>query len=211
MGSVRFTVPRFDVCFPDATTDTDCLAAQNDRQDIVANGIALSADGKYLLVADTSRGAIWRAALKANGDLKSATGCDPTLSADTLCMDSLYLAHPLLEGVDGIILLKDGTILADVNERNAIVTIAPDKTVEDAFQNAVDAKTLLRNGRTNDPSAPLEFPISLFASGKKFCTTNADFPRRDNNPSSGPGNGEGPKVNCLDQNLRVLGLPLPVQ
>lgn len=52
MGSVRFTVPRFDVCFPDATTDTDCLAAQNDRQDIVANGIALSADGKYLLVAE---------------------------------------------------------------------------------------------------------------------------------------------------------------
>ena len=52
---------------------------------------------------------------------------------NTLCMDSLYIAHPLLEGVDGIILLTDGTILASVNERNAIVAVAPDKNVEDVF------------------------------------------------------------------------------
>jgi sugar lactone lactonase YvrE len=202
VGSVRFTVPRFD---PDTN-----VADRTDRQDIVANGVALSADGKYIFVADTARGAIWRAELKGNGDLKSATGCDPTLTANTLCMNSLYVAHPLLEGVDGIILLTDGTILADINERNAIVAIAPDKTVVDAFQNAVDGN-LLRNGRTNDPSAPLEFPTSPFASGKKFCTTHADSARRDNNPNTGAGNGEGPKVNCLDQNLMVSGLPLPVQ
>jgi hypothetical protein len=123
-------------------------------------------------------------------------------------MDSLYVAHPLLEGVDGIILLIDGTILASVNERNAIVAIAPDKKVSDAFQNAADRDTLLRNGRTDDRFAPLEFPTSPFASGTKFCTTNADTGRRDNNPST---TGEGPKVNCLDQNLMSSGLPLPVQ
>jgi hypothetical protein len=184
-----------------------CLAAQADKQDIVANGIALSSDGRSVFVSDTARGAIWKAELKGNGDLQSRTDCDPTLTENTLCMDSLYVAHPLLEGVDGIILLLDGTILASVNERNAIVAILPDKKVVDVFQNDVDG-SLLRNGRSGDPKAPLEFPTSPFASGKKFCTTNADTGRRDNNPSN---TGEGPKVNCLDQNLMTGGLPLPVQ
>jgi sugar lactone lactonase YvrE len=198
VGSVRYTVPRHNTTAASAT----------DKQDIVANGIALSADGRFIFVADTARGAIWRVELRQNGMLQSRTGCDPTLTKNTICMDSLYVAHPLLEGVDGIILLIDGTILASVNERNAIVAIAPDKKVSDAFQNAADRDTLLRNGRTDDRFAPLEFPTSPFASGTKFCTTNADTGRRDNNPST---TGEGPKVNCLDQNLMSSGLPLPVQ
>jgi sugar lactone lactonase YvrE len=189
VGSERYAVPEVNL------------------QDIVANGVALSADGQYVFVADTARGAIWRAKLRSNGNLKSATGCDPTLTEDTLCMDSLYVIHPLLEGIDGFILLTDGTILADANERNAIVAVAPDKTVTDAFQNPIDSTTYLRNeDETADPPRPLEIPTSPFASGTKFCTTNANYARRDGYPG-----GSGPKINCLDQNLSTAGLPLPVQ
>jgi hypothetical protein len=196
VGSVRYTVPRHNTASPTIT----------DRQDLVANGVAFSADRRYIFVSDTARGAIWRAELKVNGDLKSNTGCDPTFHPDTLCMDSLYVAHPLLEGVDGIILLTDGTILASVNERNAIVAVGPDKNVADVFRNAAD-ELFLRNG-DGSRQRPLEFPTSPFASGNRFCTTNADTPRRDNNPN---GSGEGQKVNCLDHNLSGSGLPLPIQ
>jgi hypothetical protein len=57
----------------------------------------------------------------------------------------------------------------------------------------------------------MEFPTSPFASDRKFCTSGADSPRRDNNPNTGMGNGEGSKVICLDQDLKTKGLPLPVQ
>jgi hypothetical protein len=197
VGSVRYTAPNHNTQDPSGA----------DKQDITANGIAFSADGMTMFVTDTARGAIWAAQLKGNGDLKSATGCDPTFHPNTLCMESLYVAHPLLEGIDGIILLVDGTILASVNERNAIVAVASDKSVVDAFQNPADPFTYLRNG---DPAAgrPLEFPTSPFASFKTFCTTGADSSRRDNNPNLP---GDGPKVICLDHNLSGSGLPLPVQ
>jgi hypothetical protein len=124
-------------------------------------------------------------------------------------MDSLYVAHPLLEGIDGFILDRKGNILASVNERNAIVVVTtPQKQVFDLFQNAPDPTTLLRNGRSGDPSAPLEFPTSPYLSRNSFCTTNADTPRRDNNPSPP---GEGSKVACIDQRFTVPGLPLPVK
>jgi len=162
-----------------------------------------------MFIADTSRGAIWDAELDSNGNLKSKTGCAPTFNEKALCMDSLYVAHPLLEGIDGIALLSNGTILASVNERNAIVAVSPDGKVTDAFQNPADAVTLLRNGDPSaDPPRPLEFPTSPFVSGRTFCATGADSPRRDNNPN---GPGEGAKVICLDQDLQVPGLPLPVQ
>jgi sugar lactone lactonase YvrE len=196
VGSERYTVPRHTIS-----------AVNNlDRQSITANGVAFSADRGFIFVSDTARGAIWRAELKVNGDLKSNTGCDPTFHSNTLCMDSLYIAHPLLEGVDGIILLTDGTILASVNERNAIVAVTPDKNVADVFRNASDG-LFLRNG-DGSRQRPLEFPTSPFASGNRFCTTNADTPRRDNNPNT---SGEGQKVTCLDHNLSGSGLPLPVQ
>ncbi len=197
VGSVRYTVPRHDTGAPDGS----------DRQDIVANGIAFTPNGKTAYVADTARGAIWAAKLKSNGDLVSEKGCNPTFRVNVLCMDSLYVAHPLLEGADGIALLDNGTILVSVNERNAIVAIAPDKTVTDAFQNEADETTLLRNGDDSDEK-PLEFPTSPFISGKTFCTTNADSKRRDNNPS---GAGVGSKVNCIVEDVKPGGLSLPVQ
>lgn len=199
VGSERYTVPRHII---NPVNDMD-------RQAITANGIAFSNNGRLMYVADTSRGAIWAARLDNRGNLESQTGCDPTFHPNTLCMDNLYVAHPLLEGIDGFILDRRGTILASVNERNAIVAVTtPQKEVFDLFQNAPDPQTLLRNGRLNDPSAPLEFPTSPFLSGTIFCTTGADSPRRDNNPAN---DGEGPKVICADQRFTVPGLPLPIK
>ena len=198
VGSERYTVPRHTIS----------PVNNMDRQGITANGIALSANGRKIFVSDTARGAIWVAELKDNGDLKSRTGCDPTFHENTLCMDSLYIAHPLLEGIDGIALDIFGNILASVNERNAIVAVTSLlKRVIEIFQNLHDVNTFLRNG---DPAAgrPMEFPTSPFLSGRKFCTSGADSPRRDNNPS---GPGEGPKVTCMNENLIIPGLPLPVQ
>jgi hypothetical protein len=181
-----------------------------DRQAITANGVAFNVSGRIMYVADTSRGAIWAAKLKNNGELDSKTGCDPTFHDNTLCMDSLYVAHPLLEGIDGFVLNKKGDILASVNERNAIVVVnTSQKEVVDLFQNPADGTTFLRNGDlTTNPPRPLEFPTSPFLSGKSFCTTNADTARRDNNPA---GPGEGSKVNCIDQPFAVPGLPLPIK
>jgi sugar lactone lactonase YvrE len=198
VGSARYTVPRHNL-------DDD----PTDRQDIVANGIAFTPNGKTAYVADTARGAIWAAQLNSDGTLKSAQGCDETFHENVLCREALYVAHPLLEGVDGIALLDDGTILASVNERNSIVAIKPNKKVVEEFVNPADGTTLLRNGDpSEDPPRPMEFPTSPFVSGQTFCTTGADSPRRDNNPN---GPGEGPKVTCLNQDLTPGGLSLPVQ
>lgn len=199
VGGVRYTVPRHDTGTPSGA----------DKQDIVANGIAVAPDSKTVFIADTSRGAIWAARLTSRGRLASATGCDPTFHPNVLCMDSLYVANPLLEGVDGIALLTNGTILGSVNERNSIVAVTRNGTVVEAFVNPADSATLLRNGDTSaNPPRPLEFPTSPFVSGKILCTTNADSPRRDNNPNAP---GEGAKVSCLlDFELTPPGLALPI-
>jgi sugar lactone lactonase YvrE len=200
VGSERYTVPRHTIA-----------SVNNlDRQGITANGIAFSHNGRTVYVSDTSRGAIWAAQLKNNGNLDSKTGCDPTFHPNTLCMDSLHTSHPLLEGVDGIALDILGNIWASINEKNAIVVITSLlKRVIEVFQNPPDATTMLRNGdHTTIPPRPMEFPTSPFLSGRKFCTTGADSPRRDNNPSDP---GEGSKVTCIDQNLTIPGLPLPIQ
>jgi len=67
------------------------------------------------------------------------------------------------------------------------ITIFQKKGVVEIFQNSTDATTLLRSG---DPTAgrSMEFPNSPFLSERKFCTSGADSPRRDNNPN-GPGEG----------------------
>lgn len=198
VGSVRYTVPRHNTMAPSGT----------DRQDIVANGLAFDRRGS-LYVADTARGAIWKVTFDGNGELRNnQTGCDVTFAPDTLCWDNLWIADPRLEGVDGIALDLAGNIWAAVNERNAIVGITPaPKKVVEIFQNPADPTTLLRNG---DPAAgrPLEFPTSPFLSGRRFCVTGADSPRRDNNPNAP---GEGSKVTCIDQNVVIPGLPLPVK
>jgi len=71
------------------------------------------------------------------------------------------------------------------------------------------AETALGNTRI------LEFPTSPFISGKIFCTSNSDGDRRDNSPRSAGeveagGAGARGKISCMDQELTIPGLPLPV-
>jgi sugar lactone lactonase YvrE len=175
-------------------------------QGIVANGLAFDKDGD-LFVADTARGALWRVELSRRGELRSATGCDVTYTADTLCLDALFVQHPALDGADGIALDREGTIWVDPNERNAIVTVDRRGEVSEFFRNPVDAANL-RNG------GPLEFPTSPVLASRRFCTTSSDGNRRDNSPNSAgearPASAVVGKVSCLDQRLRAPGLPLPV-
>jgi sugar lactone lactonase YvrE len=175
-------------------------------QGIVANGLAFDEDGD-LFVADTARGALWRVELSRRGGLRTPTGCDVTYTADTLCLDALFVQHPALDGADGIALDRKGTVWVDPNERNAIVTVDRRGEVTEFFRNPVDAANL-RNG------GPLEFPTSPVLAGRRFCTTSSDGNRRDNSPNSAgearPGTAVVGKVSCLDQRLKASGLPLPV-
>jgi sugar lactone lactonase YvrE len=175
-------------------------------QGIVANGLAFDKHGD-LFVADTARGALWRVELSRRGDLRTRTGCDVTYTADTVCLDALFVQHPALDGADGIALDRDGTIWVDPNERNAIVTVDQHGRVSEFFRNPVDTANL-RNG------GPLEFPTSPVVAGRRFCTTSSDGNRRDNSPNTAgearPASPVVGKVSCLDQRLKVSGLPLPV-
>jgi sugar lactone lactonase YvrE len=176
-------------------------------QPLVANGIAFDREGD-MLVADTARGALWRVRFDHHGGLKSRLGCDTTLAANALCAENVWVAHPLLEGVDGIALDRAGNVYAAANERNAIVRVTRKGRVAELFRNAPDATTGLRN------AGPLEFPTSPFLLGDLLCVTSSDNNRRDNSPSTageigGAGQPKG-KLSCLDQRLAVPGLPLPV-
>jgi hypothetical protein len=184
-------------------------------QPLVANGVAFDEAGN-LYVADTARGAIWKVRFHRNGTLRSRTGCDTTFTANTLCMKNALVAHPLLEGSDGIALDRAGNIWASANERNAIVVVTRDEEggVTEVFRNPVNSAGL-RNSA--DPAVGndhiLELPTSPFLLGKRFCTANSDGNRRDNSPSGAgelPANGRG-KISCMDQPLRIPGLPLPVR
>ena len=157
----------------------------------MANGIAFDRDGD-LLVADTARGAIWHVAIDHRGRVRSPTGCDTTFTTNTLCLDNVLVAHPYLEGVDGITLDRAGNIVGAVNERNAIVVVTPDRTIE-LFRNPVAASRLRNTG-------PLEFPTSPVIAGRTLCVTSSDGARRDNFPTTP---GEGAKVSCLDEDLPV--------
>src|SRR6185503_17178869 len=110
-------------------------------QPIVANGLAFDSDGD-LYVADTARGAIWKAEFYLNGDLRSPTGCDTTFTVDTLCLDNVFVAHPYLEGMDGIALDQAGNIWSSSNERNAIVVATKQGRVVEVFRNPVNAARL---------------------------------------------------------------------
>lgn len=163
-------------------------------QGIVANGLAFTRDGS-LLVADTARGAIWRVDLSRRGELMSPTGCDTTFTANTLCLDNIWVQHVYLEGNDGIVLDRSGNVWSAANERNAIVVVSKKGTVSEFFRNEPDAATKLRNG------GPMEFPTSpVFAEGR-FCVTSSDGGRRDNSPNSAgevaPGTAFVAKISCL--------------
>ena len=168
----------------------------------VANGIAFTRDGS-LLVADTARGAIWKVDVGAGGEVASPTGCDPTYTSDTLCLQDVLVESPMLFGADGIALDRAGNIWTAVNERNAIVVVSRNGRVTEFFRNAVDPATALRN------EGPLERPTSPVLLGRGLCVAQLDTDRGDNSPNSGgeaaPGTATTSKVSCLDEAVREDG------
>ena len=189
-------------------------------QAIVANGIAFNNPGD-MFVIDTARGALWKVQFDRQGNLTSPVGCDTTFPANTLCLSNVFVAHPILEGGDGIALDVAGNIWVDANERNAVAVVTKDGRVSEIFRNPVNAA-----GLRNSADAALgnnhilEFPTSPFLSGKLFCTSMSDGDRRDNSPrSAGEINAGAPvngtnllgKISCMDQELIIQGLPLPIR
>jgi sugar lactone lactonase YvrE len=124
-------------------------------QAIVANGLKFDAAG-VLHVADTSRGAVWKVAIGADGK-----GGKPALLAQSA----------LLEGADDMAFNSNGDVWMAANELNAIVSISPSGVV----------KTIAKNGG----KGPLEFPAALVFVGKTAYIANFDVPRRDNIDANG--------------------------
>lgn len=92
-------------------------------QNLVANGLIFDRRGD-MLMADTARGAIWRIKFDPHGNLRdNQLGCDTTFTENTLCLDNVLVAHPILEGADGIDLDRSGNIWVSVNERNAMAVV----------------------------------------------------------------------------------------
>ena len=176
-------------------------------QPLVANGLAFDLRGN-LYIADTARGALWRVRVSSNSTPLISTGCDTTYTANTLCMDHVFVAHPFLEGADGIVVDVNGNIWVDANERNALVYVYTNKRVVEVFRNPPNAAKLRNDG-------PLETPTSPVLAGYKFCTANSDGNRRDNSPSTageigGAGAPRG-KISCIDQGITVPGVRLPIR
>lgn len=196
---------------PQGTITIATRAAANTAgsQPLVANGVAFDEDGD-LIVADTARGALWKVNLGHSGNVRSRMGCDTTFTANTLCLENIFVTHPLLEGADGIVLDRAGNIWVDANERNALVVVDRNgRNVREVFRNAPDAVTKLRNG------GPFEFNTSPVIVGRVLCTSNSDGNRRDNSPATagetgGPGQPLG-KITCASERLLVPGARLPVR
>jgi sugar lactone lactonase YvrE len=185
----------------------------NNAQNLVANGIAFNHDGD-MFVIDTARGALWKIHFDRQGNLASAVGCDATFTANTLCLSNVFVAHPILEGGDGIALDVAGNVWVDANERNAVALVSKDGRVVEAFRNPVNGSGLRNSADASvGDDHILEFPTSPFLTGKTFCTSNSDGNRRDNSPNTaGEIKPAGPigKISCMDQELTIPGLPLPV-
>ena len=173
-----------------------------------------------MFVIDSARGALWKIEFDRRGNLKSPVGCDSTFTPNTLCLSNVFVAHPILEGGDGIALDVAGNIWVDANERNAVAVVTKDGRVAEVFRNLVNASGLRSSADTAVGNKYiLEFPTSPFITGKLFCTANSDGNRRDNFPrTDGEIDGGGTtvgkdlaKISCLDQDLEIRGLKLPVQ
>jgi sugar lactone lactonase YvrE len=218
VGSDRRTLPPGTI----GTIGTTVRTATNtgNSQPLVANGLAFDKDGDELFIADTARGAIWKVRFNSRGDLRSKTGCDTTFTRNTLCLDNIFVAHPFLEGADGIALDRAGNIWVDANERQAVVVVTKNGKVVEVFRNPVNSVGL-RNSA--DPAVGndhiLEFPTSPFLTGKLFCTANSDGNRRDNSPRDvGEINGGAVpdginllgKISCMEPELKIPGLRLPI-
>jgi len=188
-------VGRSDVTLPPGTA-----------QPLVANGLQFTTAGD-LLIADTARGALWKVAINRDGSIASPMGCDTTFTPDTLCFDNIFVAHPLLDGIDGFVLDVAGNAWASVNERNAIVYVSSQGDAVEVFRNPV-AGTGLRN------EGPLESPTSPVLAGTTLCTANSDGNRRDNSPNSAgeisPTGAFKGKISCMDGRATVRGMTLPV-
>ena len=190
----------------------------------VANGIAVieryseNAEGvrrghallATLYVADTARGIIWNARLDSQGDLEPGqVGCDPTLQSNTLCEDAVFVAHPRLEGADGIWADSDKNLWVAANSRQGIVRVDRTGRVEEFFRNPVNS-LLLRSSAdaVEDNVHILEYPtnpVIIPANGRlgspTLCVTSIDRGPRDNWPPAageigGPGQDKG-KISCF--------------
>jgi sugar lactone lactonase YvrE len=193
---------------------------------LVANGLAFDKDGDKLFIADTARGAIWKATFDRDGHLKSKTGCDTTFAPNTLntlCLDNVFVAHPYLAGADGIALDRDENIWVVAVERQAVVVVTKGGKVIEVFRNPVNSPSGIGLRNAGDQSVGnnhiLESPTSPFLIGKVFCTAQADFGIGDNSPRrEGEVNGGQPqdgliplaKISCMDQELKIPGLRLPI-
>ena len=135
--------------------NTRTLPDGKTTQAIVANGLKFDTAG-VLHVADTSRGAVWKVVMGADGK-----GGKPVLLAQS----------PLLEGADDMAFLSNGDVWVAANELNAIVSVSPMGVV----------KTVAKNGS----QGPLEFPAALVFVGKTAYIANFDVPRRDNMDANG--------------------------
>ncbi|MCC7177999.1 MAG: SMP-30/gluconolactonase/LRE family protein [Acidobacteria bacterium] len=178
----------------------------------VANGIAVVGNGAAatLYVADTARGALWAVNLDARGDLvPGQTGCNPTLQDHTLCEDALYVAHPRLEGADGIWPDLDGSLWVAANSRQAIVRVDRAGRVTELFRNPVNANLLRSSADTPEgnthileyPTNPVIVPAIGSPYGRRLCVASTDRPGRDNWPGTvgeigAPGQPKG-KVSCF--------------
>src|SRR5688572_22209533 len=131
-GSATITVPASPT--PSAVTPAG-------GQDLVANGLVFNRQGD-LIIADTARGALWKVQFDAKGNVMSRMGCDASFASNTLCLDTIFVAHPLLEGTDGIALDRAGNVWNAANERDAIVVVTPDRRVIEVFRNPLNAAGL---------------------------------------------------------------------
>ncbi len=104
-------------------------------QPLVANGLAFNKEGDLFNI-DTARGALWKVQFDRHGNLKSSIGCDTTFTANTLSLSNVFVAHPILEGGDGIALDVAGNIWVDANERNAVAVVTKDGRVSEIFRNS---------------------------------------------------------------------------
>lgn len=135
--------------------NTRTLPNSTATQTIVANGLKFDSAG-VLHVADTSRGAVWKVVIGADGK-----GGRPALLAQS----------PLLEGADDMAFHSSGDIWVAANELNAIVSVSPAGLV----------RVIAKNGS----KGPLEFPAALVFVGKTGFVANFDVPRRDNLDATG--------------------------